>query len=129
MAEIAQLKREKYDFESLQTQLTAALERCNRLEMDLRQARQQAQTQVQTGPSTAAAVNVDIPKAVQQSNQSYPAGNDGNTTTTTSSTKTSSSSSSSSKLQDQIVHMEAVPLLTTVTMKLDESLVRLPLTI
>ena len=101
VAEIAQLKREKYDFESLQTQLTAALERCNRLEMDLRQARQQAQTQVQTGPST----------------------------TTTSSTKTSSSSSSSSKLQDQIVHMEAVPLLTTVTMKLDESLVRLPLTI
>ena len=75
MAEIAQLKRERYDFESLQTQLTAALERCNRLEIDLRQARQQAGS-VLPGAS--------LPK-------------------------------------DQIVHMAAVPLLTTVTQQLEES--------
>ena len=75
MAEIAQLKMERYDFESLQTQLTAALERCNRLEIDLRQARQQAGS-VLPGAS--------LPK-------------------------------------DQIVHMAAVPLLTTVTQQLEES--------
>ena len=80
MAEIAQLKRERYDFESLQTQLTAALERCNRLEIDLRQARQQSASKLPPGSS--------LPK-------------------------------------DQIVHMEAVPLITTITHQLEESQVML----